>query len=728
MVLTTLTKNVDNLTSSIKYARNFTEFAENLCYDYKFFSPNGRPQISTCSEALRTLESRELISLPWEAKTRTWTPETLDAPVPLPVPPHNLVALESAITLVRVEKPEENKIYNTLVKYENNNNINKLPPRPVKYLVKTTDGIIGAIAFTSPVINYGARESFIGWNKEEKDSYLHYVANLRIFIIREGYRDLGSLILEKALAALKTDYEKIYGIGLLIVEAIVPIEQVKAFSKHNWTLASSTKPLKISANKISKKNVQADKNTDTLFIYAYCSDYREKIAPHNAYTHGIENCLNQNNWVEKELNTSNYDKRLLRTTQNIIQEKFNAPQQSFLQCCNGSKSVQKAYYRAMETENENYNFENILDPFFTNTGMRASAYPIILWPSDGSDLNYSHLTHCKGLGLIGTSHKVPGLHLHATLGLTTNELVLGLGYATCGDIIHRDKDNKEYCYNIPLENKNSFVWYLHAERINELMKNCRVINVFLGDRGADDFGLYEYIINLPNMEFVIRSEYNRKLEGEDKKLHDAIREVPSMGQIELEIEYKRKNGSNKSNRGKNKKKKTKKNGKNIKKDTKNTENTEEPKKSNFGKRKASFHVAYKKVHLSPQSYRKNSSPIELTVVRGWEVAPIPSKKREEWILLTSLPVNSVEDAINCIKYYRSRWRCLCEISLYAKVSSPPKYSPKWSALFLDRQDFFRITLFLKKIATSKIINLIFYQNSTPIFCSIVKLLNLMIYY
>ena len=71
-------------------------------------------------------------------KTRTWTPEILDAPVTLPTTPHHLVILDSGITLVRVEK----------LKYENNNNLYKLLPKPLRYLVNTTDGIISVIAFT----------------------------------------------------------------------------------------------------------------------------------------------------------------------------------------------------------------------------------------------------------------------------------------------------------------------------------------------------------------------------------------------------------------------------------------------------------------------------------------------------------------------------------------------------------------------------------------------------
>jgi len=51
----------------------------------------------------------------------------------------------------------------------------------------------------------------------------------------------------------------------------------------------------------------------------------------------------------------------------------------------------------------------------------------VLCVQDGSDLNYSHLTDCAGLGEIGTNQTGAtraGLHLHSTLALTTGGIPL----------------------------------------------------------------------------------------------------------------------------------------------------------------------------------------------------------------------------------------------------------------------------------------------------------------
>ena len=498
------------------------------------------------------------------------------------------------------------------------------------------------------------------------------MANLKIFHLRDGYQELGQVIIEQLENRIRDDFYRCYKINIMLLEAVVDLDHVKIFNTYNWTLVTNQTPLKIANNERSLRKFNPNKSTDSLFMYQLDHEFKDKLAPHaKQIENNIEYYLNDNSWIERELLYSPYDARLVKREISLIKSKYHSPEETFFRTCSGSKSEIKGYYRLIETKNRKFNFDNILYSTYINTGIRSSAYQTVLWVSDGSDLNYSNIPHCTGLGLVGTNHQVHGEHLHLTLGLTTNELVLGIGHATCGDIIHRNEDEKGNSIYIPIENKNSYVWYIHAKKISELMFNYEAINIFVADRGADDFGLFAYIISLINMEFVIRSQYNRKLEGETKKLHDLIRREPSKGTTIIEIEDKRKNSSNKSNRGKNKK--------NRKVNKKKKNNSDQ--KSNFVKRKVNFNVTYREVTIAqPQSHAKKESPIKLTVIRAWESAPIPGKERKEWILLTSLKIRSVEDAIKCILYYRSRWRILCEILFYAKIPPKPEFSLIWWGL------------------------------------------------
>ena len=58
----------------------------------------------------------------------------------------------------------------------------------------------------------------------------------------------------------------------------------------------------------------------------------------------------------------------------------------------------------------------------------------VLCVQDGSDLEYTNLDQCEGLGEIGTNQtgaKSRGLHLHSTLAVAPNGLPLGVLRAQC---------------------------------------------------------------------------------------------------------------------------------------------------------------------------------------------------------------------------------------------------------------------------------------------------------
>ena len=67
----------------------------------------------------------------------------------------------------------------------------------------------------------------------------------------------------------------------------------------------------------------------------------------------------------------------------------------------------------------------ILQPHRERTIQRMKAQKTVLCIQDGSDLNYSTLERCKGLGSIGTNQtgkQSKGLHLHSTFAVTSSGL------------------------------------------------------------------------------------------------------------------------------------------------------------------------------------------------------------------------------------------------------------------------------------------------------------------
>ena len=67
----------------------------------------------------------------------------------------------------------------------------------------------------------------------------------------------------------------------------------------------------------------------------------------------------------------------------------------------------------------------MLAPHRQRTLQRMMAQPTVLCIQDGTDLNYTSLAQCEGLGSLGTNQtgaRSAGLHLHSTLAVTPEGL------------------------------------------------------------------------------------------------------------------------------------------------------------------------------------------------------------------------------------------------------------------------------------------------------------------
>ena len=73
-------------------------------------------------------------------------------------------------------------------------------------------------------------------------------------------------------------------------------------------------------------------------------------------------------------------------------------------------------------------------------------------------------------------------------------------------------------------------------------------------------------------------------------------------------------------------------------------------------RLAQLEVRYQKVQLRPPSYHSDKSPIELWAIHAMESDPPQGTPAVEWFLLTTVPIDSPEDAVKCLRWYCLRWR------------------------------------------------------------------------
>jgi hypothetical protein len=220
--------------------------------------------------------------------------------------------------------------------------------------------------------------------------------------------------------------------------------------------------------------------------------------------------------------------------------------------------------------------------------------------------------------------------LHSVLAYAVEaQELLGLAY---GKVIVRSEaaGGRGYTHNggrrsLGIEGR---VWEDAAEAIGSASAGSRWIHV--SDRESDVFE-YMAVCTRLDKEFVIRAFHNRKLaEGANgaesrglagQYLMQLARQLlsPTAQTYEVEVPATGKKGS------------------------------KQP------PRRARIRLAWTPLHIPAPSYVKGHAGLEVWLVRAWEPEPPVGADAVEWILITSLQVNSWSEARYITELYKCRW-------------------------------------------------------------------------
>lgn len=233
---------------------------------------------------------------------------------------------------------------------------------------------------------------------------------------------------------------------------------------------------------------------------------------------------------------------------------------------------------------------------------------------DTSMLDFSTLT-MEGLGQIGDGHG-QGLYIHNSLLVSPDGGVIGL----MNQLIHRRdhvpaNETREQRQN--RTSRESLLWKQAVQKQPVMPDRVKVIDI--SDRGSDITEYIAYEI-AAGRHFIVRSQHNRLLADEEPgpgKLHDRLRTVSPLG------------------------------GKKVRVST--------PK---GGHRDAIITVAFAPVVVqSPRQKRgeHGNDPMALWAVIVQEDQAPEGVEPIEWMLLTNLPVESFEQALQIVEYYQRRW-------------------------------------------------------------------------
>jgi hypothetical protein len=245
---------------------------------------------------------------------------------------------------------------------------------------------------------------------------------------------------------------------------------------------------------------------------------------------------------------------------------------------------------------------------------RVNRESVVLAIQDTTDLNFSGLKQTSGLGFINQSQQ-QGIKVHSCFAVSGGGEPLGLLHQHTWIRAERTGQRGERRKKATCE-KESQRW-LDTVTAAEPGVDETVCLVPVGDREADIYDLFVQP-RRQNSQLLIRAEHNRKVQHELDYLIPTIEQAPVLGEHTMELE-------------------------------RNPERA--ARRATFTVRGMQVTIAVPRHHKAPQ----DCQPVTLNVLLVEEVTPPSEGKPIRWLLLTTLPIDTFEQAWQCVQWYSLRW-------------------------------------------------------------------------
>ncbi len=617
-----------------------SSLAEAVCQQFGFLDARQRAQTAGCVKALRELERAGHFVLPAVSAGGRGigkSPRRLGAPVELPLGVPEQAGDVRGLTLIKVDSVDQMRVWNELMLCEHPQGAGPLVGAQMRYLIGSEHGWLGGFGFAAAAIHLADRDQWIGWDSATRRQHLHRVVGMSRFLIRQSVRchNLASRVLGMALRGIGADFETQYGYRPWLVESFVDTEHFAGtcYQAANWVAIGHSQ-----GRGRQDREHENSKSVKTIYVYALEADLRARMGvaePIEALPLGVADGLDGAAWADNEFGGASLgDQRLNERLVDSARALAAMPGRAFCGVAQGDVAAVKGYYRLIDKPDDSQvTMQAILAPHRGRTVQRMKAQATVLCIQDGTDLNYSGLAQCEGLGSIGTNQtgaRSPGLHLHSTLVVSTEGVPLGVLGAECSAPTPKPKHDDRPACAIPIEEKKTFSWIKGLRECIELADELPATRlVCVMDREADFFELFDEQRRTRGVDLLVRAKHDRATNDElELNLFDAVRQGPVHSQLRINVQRQ-------SARPKKSKQ-----------------------KARAGKKQRTAQVAlrYRRIELRPPSHHKAKEPITVWVVHVLETSPPADAEPIEWFLLTTCEVPSVEQAQECLRWYCLRWR------------------------------------------------------------------------
>ena len=598
------------------------ELARVVCQRLGWFSPDGRPALSSAKVALSKLRHRGLLHGPAPKPKRPRSHRLRASAQPLPtvcqVPARVDQVRGLELYLLSGCEDPLHGLWNDLMIQQHPCADAPLVGPQLRYLIGSDHGWLGALGFASAAFVLNARDVWIGWSSAARLHHLHQVVGLARFLIREEVRcaHLASKALSLVLARLPEDWLSRYNVEPLLVETFVDRSRFTGlcFAAANWLrVGSSTGRGRLggATAKLSLKDV---------WMYPLQSKARRLLqeeAPPVLTPVPLVESLAQESWCASELATLELgDERRQRRAEAILQARWAQPQASFYGSFD-SWAAAKGAYGLIEHPTAPLNLQSLLAPHAEATQARMAAEPVVLMPQDTTTLNYTGLRQTTGLGPLGEASG-RGLWLHSLLAYRPDGVALGVLDARSWAREPPDPVDQRGRNAKSIDEKESARW-VEALRVGASVarRMPQTQLVVITDREGDLYELHDAIQTGPdNLHTLIRAQHDRHLEGHQKLWSSMARLQPGETcRIDL------------------------------------------PRRRGQSARTATVDIRWNAICIeAPKTgAKKGWPPLHLWAVWAHEPHPPQGVEPIDWMLLTDLPVRTAAEAWEKVQWYRVRW-------------------------------------------------------------------------
>jgi Domain of unknown function (DUF4338)/Transposase Tn5 dimerisation domain/Transposase DNA-binding len=585
-----------------------------VCEWLNWLTASGRLKEVSCRVALLKLQRRGALHLP------TVTPAVDSGSQPLRVqcmPPEILpreasLADLQPLSLRRIEQADcaASRQWNQRMELYHYLGAGPLCGAQLRYAVHSREGEwLGGLAFSAAAWQVAARDKWIGWSEPARRQHLQQVIANSRFLISPHWRvpNLASHVLSLALAQVADDWQQRYGYRPWLVETFVEAERFTGvcYRAANWLEVGQT-----SGRGRQDREHRGGQAVKRVFLYALEAQARERLGGQAPTPPGAPG-----NWAEEELGGVRLGDARLRKRLLLLAGDFYArPQANLPQACQTRARTKAAYYFL---EHPKTSMDALLKPHYAATQRRVAAERWVFAVQDTTFLNYSTHPETDDLGPIGTDKKVLGLVLHSTLAFNAAGTPLGLLDVQCWARDAAQFGKRWKRKDLPIEEKESNKWLKSFRALAEVQKLCpetRLIS--LGDREADIYELFQEALgDASRPELLVRAEHDRLRADGQEHLWPWVAQQAAAGVQEIRV----------------------------------------PRRGAQAVRIARLEMRYAPVTLRPPHTRPDLPPLTLWAVLAQEADAPAGVKPLRWMLLTTAPVESFQDACQRVSWYTLRW-------------------------------------------------------------------------